>query len=56
MRKTQHRGKKVKYRNAGVTLLGFSTSVAQDISLQSASIKKRETHSMKVPKENYSIF
>lgn len=48
--------KKGEYRTVDVTLLGFSISLAQDDSLQSASSKKRETHSIKVPEENYSIF
>lgn len=55
MCKIQHQ-EKVKYRTVGVTLLGFSFSMAQNDSLQSASTKEREIYSIKVPKENYSVF
>lgn len=48
--------KKVRYRTVGVTLLRSNISMAQDDSLGSASSKKRETHSIKVPKGNCSAF
>lgn len=44
--------KKVECRITGLTLLGFSISQAQGKSLQSAC-SKRETNSIKVPKENF---
>lgn len=52
VRKIQHQ-EKAECRTTGLPLLGFSISEAQGEFLQSASSKKRETSSIKVPKENF---